>query len=345
MKEDGTMTEPVPPRAADVMTTRVVSVLPSDRVEQVARVLLQNGISAAPVIGADGALAGMVSEGDLIGRSHASRDSARRDWWLSLLADGETLSPEFLATLRATERTAADVMATPVVTVSEAAEVADIAELLTSRRIKRVPVLRDGRVVGIVSRSDLLRTLAGLARRQAPAPEPEPPARMPASLPFVSAPAGTARETASSTGARPTGTPSAEIFRGLEDDFRAGKIRQALEVKSALASQAELRIKELVETHIDGPIWRTMLAGARQAAAHGEQEFLLLTFPSDLCVDRARAINAAEAGWPATLRGEAAEIYRNWDRDLRSRGFRCSARVLNFPGGFPGDVGLYLAWG
>ncbi len=314
------------------MTTQVISVLPGDRIEQVARVLLQHGISAVPVIGADGALAGMVSEGDLIGPSHASQDSARRDWWLSLLADGETLSPEFLATLRSTERSAGDVMTAPAVTIIEAAEVADIAELLTSRHIKRVPVLRDGHVVGIVSRFDLLRTIAGLARA-------------PVSPPIVPALPGTAPEAASGAGPRPTGMPSAEIFRALEDDFRAGKIRQAMEAKGVLANQADLRIKELIETHIDGPIWSTMLAGARQAAVHGDMEFLLLTFPSDLCADRGRAINAAEAGWPATLRGEAAEIYRNWDRDLRPRGFRCSARVLSFPGGFPGDVGLYLAWG
>ncbi len=329
------------------MTTQVVSVLPGDSVEQVARVLLRHGISAVPVIGVDGALAGMVSEGDLIGPSRASQDSARRDWWLSLLADGETLSPEFLATLRSTERTAGDVMTAPAVTVTEAAEVTDIAELLTSRHIKRVPVLRDGRVVGIVSRFDLLRTIAGLARAPAsPPPVSPPPVSPPAvSPPIVPASPGTAPEAASGAGARPAGIPSAEIFRALEDDFRTGKIRQAMEAKGVLANHAELRIKELIETHIDGPIWSTMLAGARQAAAHGDKEFLLLTFPSDLCADRGRAINAAEAGWPATLRGEAAEIYRNWDRDLRPRGFRCSARVLSFPGGFPGDVGLYLAWG
>jgi hypothetical protein len=72
---------------------------------------------------------------------------------------------------------------------------------------------------------------------------------------------------------------------------------------------------------------------------------LLLRFPSELCSDGGRAINVAEPGWPATLRGEAAEIYLHWERELRSRGFGIAARVLEFPGGLLGDIGLFLTWG
>jgi signal-transduction protein with cAMP-binding, CBS, and nucleotidyltransferase domain len=70
------------------------------------------------------------------------------------------LNADFLASLRAPERRASDVMAAPVVTVGEETEVNEIARLLTAYRIKRVPVLRDGRIVGIVSRADLVRALA-----------------------------------------------------------------------------------------------------------------------------------------------------------------------------------------
>lgn len=101
----------------------------------------------------------MVSEGDLIGRNDAER-MARRDWWLSLLAEGETLHPDFLATLRQVEPTARELMSAPVVEVSEATEAVDIARLIAAHRIKRVPVVRDGRLVGIVSRADLLRAFA-----------------------------------------------------------------------------------------------------------------------------------------------------------------------------------------
>jgi hypothetical protein len=62
-------------------------------------------------------------------------------------------------------------------------------------------------------------------------------------------------------------------------------------------------------------------------------------------VDRGRAINSALPDWPTSLRGEAAEIYLRWERDLKPRGFHLIARVLDYPRGMPGDIGLFLAWG
>jgi hypothetical protein len=88
-----------------------------------------------------------------------------------------------------------------------------------------------------------------------------------------------------------------------------------------------------------------MLHNARQAAESGFKELILLRFPSQLCSDGGRAINAAEHDWPATLRGEAAELYLRWERELKPNGFRLAARVLDFPGGMPGDIGLFLLWG
>jgi hypothetical protein len=61
--------------------------------------------------------------------------------------------------------------------------------------------------------------------------------------------------------------------------------------------------------------------------------------------DGGRAINVTDPGWPATLRGEAAEIYLRWKRDLVPHGFHLAARVIEFPGGMPGDIGLFLVWG
>ncbi len=84
---------------------------------------------------------------------------------------------------------------------------------------------------------------------------------------------------------------------------------------------------------------------ARIAASHGETELLILRFPGDLCGDGGRAINVPEPDWPATLRGEAAEAYLRYERELKPLGFHMIARVLDFPGGFIGDVGLFLHWG
>ena len=91
--------------------------------------------------------------------------------------------------------------------------------------------------------------------------------------------------------------------------------------------------------------WRQFLHRAREAAQNGETEALLLRFPSVLCLDGGRAINTGEHDWPATLRGEPAEIYLRWERDLKPRRFTISARVLEFPDGKPGDIGLFLGWG
>ena len=146
-------------KAREIMNTKVLSVRPDTPTHEVARVLLDNRISAVPVTDDGRAPLGMVSEGDLIGRSEFDREE-RRDWWLAMLAEGESLSQDFLSALRHPKRTAADVMTAPVVTVDEDADIREIARLLDTHRIKRVPVLRGGSVVGVVSRADLVRALA-----------------------------------------------------------------------------------------------------------------------------------------------------------------------------------------
>ena len=150
--------------AREVMTSPVISATANAPVRDIAQLLLKNHISAVPILDYSGAPIGMVSEGDLIGRRNA-----QREWWLALLAEGESLSSDFLSGLRRPERVAIEIMSKPVVTVGEDTDAAEIARLLTTYRIKRVPVVRDGRVVGIVSRENLLRWMANEAhpRRQA----------------------------------------------------------------------------------------------------------------------------------------------------------------------------------
>ncbi len=135
----------------DVMTAEVVSVAPDDDVAHVASVLLKHGISAAPVVDRTGRLQGIVSEADLMRRAECG---ASRSWWLSLLADKTV---EFTRDLGTRAR---DVMTANVVTVDEDAPISSVAHLLEANGIKRAPVLRQDRLVGIVSRSDILRGLA-----------------------------------------------------------------------------------------------------------------------------------------------------------------------------------------
>ena len=146
-------------KARHVMNSAVVAVRPDTPINDIAKTLREHRISAVPVIDEAGSPLGVVSEGDLIGRDETDRE-ARVDWWLTLLAEGEALNPEFLASIHGPERRARDVMTAPVVTVGEETEMTRLQRLLTAHRIKRVPVLRDGRIVGIVSRADLVRAVA-----------------------------------------------------------------------------------------------------------------------------------------------------------------------------------------
>lgn len=142
--------------ARDVMTTSVATVPAHLPVEEVARFLLDRRISGAPVVDDDDRVIGMVSEGDLLRRPETGTLQPR-SWWLWLLGAPGDQASEYVKTHG---RRAADVMTRDVVTVSEDTPLAELAGLLEKRRIKRVPVVRDGKLVGIVSRADILRALA-----------------------------------------------------------------------------------------------------------------------------------------------------------------------------------------
>ncbi len=145
--------------ARDVMTRDVVSVTPDTPVRKVASLLVKHRIGAVPVIDDGGAPIGIVSESDLIRPDRAAREAWRRSW-LEILAEGEPLAPELIVWLGSQNHSARAVMSAPVITVSEETNLPDIAEILTTRRIKRVPIVRDGRIVGIFGCADLVRALS-----------------------------------------------------------------------------------------------------------------------------------------------------------------------------------------
>ena len=145
-------------KVSDVMTPRVISVLPSDRIADAIRLMLENRISGLPVIDAAGLLVGMVTEGDLLRRAETGTTRHRPRWLQFLLSPGR-LADEYVHTHG---RRVDEVMTRDVVTVTGETPLNAVVELMEKHGIKRVPVVRDGKLVGIVSRANLLRALFAL---------------------------------------------------------------------------------------------------------------------------------------------------------------------------------------
>jgi CBS domain-containing protein len=154
--------------AADVMVTNVITVGPDACLQDVAHLFLTNRISAAPVVGTDGKILGIVSEGDLMRRAEAGT-GRRRSWWLSLLTGREVLAAEYI---KEHSRKVADVMTREVITAAPQTSLRDIANILEKNGIKRVPIVDGGKIIGIVSRANLLQALASL-RNQIEGGEPD----------------------------------------------------------------------------------------------------------------------------------------------------------------------------
>lgn len=88
-----------------------------------------------------------------------------------------------------------------------------------------------------------------------------------------------------------------------------------------------------------------MLINTHNAENAGLTEIILIRFPSQLCLDGGRAINAPDADWPKTLRGEPSDLFRRWRNELHPQGFKIAAQIINFPDGMPGYAALFLIWG
>jgi CBS domain-containing protein len=143
-------------KAQDVMVSPVITVKPNASVREVARIFIDRGISAVPVVDDKNKLVGIVSEGDLLHRSEAGTER-RRPSWLQIFTANETLAAEYM---KAHARKVADVMTRDVITASPDTPLHEIARILEKNAIKRVPILRGDDLVGLVSRANLIQAVA-----------------------------------------------------------------------------------------------------------------------------------------------------------------------------------------
>jgi len=138
----------------DVMTREVVTIRPSASLRDVARTLIQCGISGAPVVDDEGVVVGVVSEADILIKEQGEEVIPHRP--LERVIGPSASTRSLLAKSQATS--AGGAMTKPAITISPSASVAEAARVMTEHRVNRLPVVTDGRLVGIVSRADLVRT-------------------------------------------------------------------------------------------------------------------------------------------------------------------------------------------
>lgn len=147
-------------RAHQIMTRTVFTVAPETTVVEAVNLMLKQHVSGLPVVDKKGVLVGIVSEGDFLRRSEIGTQR-RRGRWLSFILGAGRSAEDYV---HERGRRVVEVMTPSPVTITEDAALPDIVDLMERNNIKRVPVVRDGKLVGIVSRSNLLQAVASLAR-------------------------------------------------------------------------------------------------------------------------------------------------------------------------------------
>ncbi|WP_424811411.1 CBS domain-containing protein [Roseococcus sp. YIM B11640] len=144
--------------AKSVMTKDVVTASPETTIAELARRMLKRGVSALPVVDAQNRPLGVVSEGDVL-RHFSAGFQSKRAQWLHKLAEGEAMSSAFLAEIGLEHGKASGLMHSPAIVASEEASLAELSDLMIREKIKHVLIVRDGVLVGIVSRADVVRAV------------------------------------------------------------------------------------------------------------------------------------------------------------------------------------------
>jgi CBS domain-containing protein len=306
--------------ARDLMNSEFPFVTADADLDYVAKLLADCGLGAVPVVDDDLTPIGIVT------RSNLEQVPASPPPDLGAI-------PAFLLRDRpkrlfhANGRALRDVMTAPAISISDVAKVPDIARIMESHSLKRIPVVEGHKIIGLLLRKEVMEAMKG----GFPALALEAHRRRP----LLSIPQQTGDRCAVATAQEFCELVSAHE-RQLELE-RVERRRLAVELR-------EQRIRELASQRLTDAQWRDMLEQARRSAAAGLTEHLLIRFPSQLCTDGGRAINAPDPDWPATLRGEPADVFRRWRNELHPRGFRIAAQIVDFPDGLPGDAALFLLW-
>ena len=133
-------------------------------------------------------------------------------------------------------------------------------------------------------------------------------------------------------------------LRRLTEEKEMEKAKEALEKQRKVDDDHHHLRDAFMAQEIHPEVFERVSRVVKGAAERGEREVLAIRFPSEYCTDHGRAINNFESGWPDTLTGFARRAYEFWQKELEPRGYKLRAQIMDFPGGVPGDVGIFLRW-
>jgi hypothetical protein len=136
-----------------------------------------------------------------------------------------------------------------------------------------------------------------------------------------------------------------EDLRKLSEDEDMAKAKKAMERKRVEEEEQAGLLEVFMSRDLHPEAKARVNAAVRRAAEQGNRQLLAVTFPANYCNDKGRRINNLEADWPESLEGFAKKAYEFYIAELKPLGFKLTAQILDYPGGMPGNVGLYLSWG
>ncbi len=137
---------------------------------------------------------------------------------------------------------------------------------------------------------------------------------------------------------------TAEDLRRRMADIEEEKFKIYLHQKEAADRASREFADHFLNDHLTRKDFAAMRRSVVSAAQNGQFDVMVMRFPASLCTDAGRAINNGLPGWERTLPGKAHEAHEIWSRAGKAKGFRLFAKILDYPGGMPGDVGLFLSW-
>jgi hypothetical protein len=133
-------------------------------------------------------------------------------------------------------------------------------------------------------------------------------------------------------------------LRRIAEEKEMAQVREALEKKRKADEERHHFRDAFMAQDIHPDVFARVSRLVKSAAERGEREVLVIRFPSEYCTDGGRAINNFEPNWPETLTGFAKRAYEFWQKELEPKGYKLRTQIMDFPGGVPGDVGVFLRW-